>query len=199
MQAIQLGVLLALIAALPFLAGLGLILWTVWTDRPLGHAALHPAPIIAVAVIALALVPWPSLLAGAALLGLTWLVMVGIRRSARQHRVGPGTLRWLVWLWITVFVLAVAMATPVWLPPERIELNSGEVYTAYVLHGDGDATVLLRDADRKVFGLRTDDISGRNICRRPSSFAPASLADNRTLLSILGGAFAPPRYPVCPS
>ena len=91
-QAILLGVLLALITALPFLAGLGLILWTVWTDRPLGTGALHPAPIIALAMIAVALVPWLSLLAGAALLGLTWLAMVGIRRLVRQGRVRTGTL-----------------------------------------------------------------------------------------------------------
>lgn len=197
-QAILLGVLLALIAALPFLAGLALILWRVWTDRPLGRGVLHPAPAIAVILIAIALVPWPSLLAGAVLLGLTWLVMIWIRRLARHNRVHAGTVRWLVWLYITVFVLAVAMSTPVWMPPERIALASGEAYTAYVLQGDDRATVLLRDADRKVFGVSTEDIAGRTICRRASSVAPASLDDNRTLLMLLGGAFAPPRYPLCP-
>jgi hypothetical protein len=52
-----------------------------------------------------------------------------------------------------------------WLPPEQIELKSGDETTGYVLSSDIDWTVVLDAASRTIQYISTEDITGRLVCQ----------------------------------
>lgn len=71
---------------------------------------------------------------------------------------------------LAIFVPALAVLatlfTPLpWLPPERIEMSSGEVATAFVLASSESELVVLRNEDRTVTRISRETVDSRGVCR----------------------------------
>jgi uncharacterized membrane protein len=88
----------------------------------------------------------------------------------------------------TILVLSDAM----WLPAENVEIADQDGLVGYVLARDGDQTVVLREDDRRVVYVNTDQILARTLCQ-----AGPDNALQVPLLSLVG-LTERPRYPRCP-
>jgi len=96
---------------------------------------------------------------------------------------------------VVLIVLAgstLVLSEAMWLPAEDVELANRDGLVGYVLARDGEQTVVLREEDRRVVYVDTDQIVARTLCQAaPDSFLQVPLP------SLLGLAERP-RYPRCP-
>lgn len=107
--------------------------------------------------------------------------------QARSLRTLPRSL-------INIFVFFIFVSTilaPMWLPPERISIDTQPDLVGYVLDDSTDWFSVLTTDDR-VLRIDKDDISGREICRIER------LADQETLVHLLRrSAGLPEKVPLC--
>ena len=134
-------------------------------------AALRASAIAAVALLLLA-VPLLFLVALAALWSLVSLVQHFRRRTALKGESGLGATQSpplltsvAEWLIVIGMMPLFVVASPPWMPLERIGLSSNQAdVVAYVVHTDGDWTILLLDGDRSLRYVPTASIKSRAAC-----------------------------------
>jgi hypothetical protein len=89
---------------------------------------------------------------------------------------------------LTLAILASSLSVP-WLPTEGIGRDGGPTFTAYVLDETDHELIVLRDRDRAVIVIPSEDNPSRTLC------VPKVGPWRQSLLSYILGA----RYPQCPS
>jgi hypothetical protein len=142
--------------------------------------------LLLVALIAALLLPWPIAIE-------TWaIVMVLIAALLlRKHRgkgVSPGSDLAIV---VAVGIVNVLLTSAVWLPAEVVQTQQQGPLIAYVIAYDDTWTTMLRDSDRRIFIVPTDQINSRVVCDLSHSSA-------RSVTQIILGESGARRNPKCP-
>jgi len=109
------------------------------------------------------------------------------------------TLVWRKVRWpLEIFAVAAVLSgslldvSKVWLPPEVVRLADGRRITGYVLSVDGEWTSVLRESNRAIILVRSDNVAARTVCN--VARVPATRTIGQIILGERGGG----RNPPCP-
>jgi hypothetical protein len=97
---------------------------------------------------------------------------------------------WSMGLAAGTIVFSAVTGQGMWLPPEVVTFSDDSSTVAYVLDDDGPWTTLLIDGDRTIQTIRSETITGRQVCSLHAG-------TRRTLLDWLPGP-AKPSTQICP-
>jgi hypothetical protein len=199
----------ALLSGLPLLGGVPLVFAASMLAEAIREGDNWRGPAVATAValvVAAVLAPVAWLSFGLALLVGTCalsLLMIGLRRAwtARFRRKLPFPLKKsefpqdmhpaVLLALLAVFAwVAVASSDRPWMPLENVSTKNGTL-TGFVIDDGGSSTLILKDSDRSVLRIPTDEVTSRVICTKDDT-------DERSLVGQLAWQNFP-QYPLCNS